>query len=183
MTTNELYTGWKMVPSPETRRMIRDASRQMGDLVRSTFGPWGIDKMIVRQMSDGELWGFVSNDGSAIMEEFEGETDHPVAQRFIRAVEDHEDDYGDGSTTMVLLASELLSTAMDLVDRGVHPTDVIEGFSIGGQRTIELWNETSIPLTDSAGEFDRTRLRAIAMTGMTNGRNGSLTFGVAPTAG
>ncbi|WP_227356426.1 TCP-1/cpn60 chaperonin family protein [Haladaptatus salinisoli] len=171
--TNELYTGWKRVPSSETRRMIRDAAVQMGDLVRSTLGPWGIDKMIVRRMADGELRGFVSNDGSAIMEEFEGETSHPIARRFIRATEDHETDYGDGSTTMVLLASELLSTAMDLVDRGVHPTDVIEGFSIGGQRTLELWDETSIPLANSAGELDRARLRAVAMTGMTNGRSGS----------
>ncbi|WP_101295960.1 TCP-1/cpn60 chaperonin family protein [Halegenticoccus soli] len=170
MTTNDLYTGWSSVPSRETRQMIRDASRQMGSLVQSTLGPQGMDKMIVRRMPDDELRYFVSNDGSAIIEEFDGETDHPIAKHFIRAVEDHEDDYGDGATTMTLLASELLATAMDLTDRGIHPNDVIEGFSIGAQRTLETWTETSIPLADASGELDREKLRAVVMTGMTNGR-------------
>ncbi|SDR01989.1 TCP-1/cpn60 chaperonin family protein [Halopelagius longus] len=157
--------------------MIRDASEEMGGLVRSTLGPFGLDKMVVRRMPDDELRWFVSNDGSAIVEEFEGETDHPVAQRFVRAVENHEADYGDGSTTFVLLASELTTAAMDLVDRGVHPNDVIEGFSIGAQRTLERWNEATIPLTNAAGRLDRDRLRAVATTGMTNGREGEWQLG------
>ncbi|ELZ32482.1 chaperonin Cpn60/TCP-1 [Halogeometricum pallidum JCM 14848] len=177
MVTNELYTGWSTVPGSETRQMIRDASEEMGGLVRSTLGPLGLDKMVVRRMPDDELRWFVSNDGSAIVEEFEGETSHPVAQWFIRAVEDHEADYGDGATTFVLLASELSSTAMDLIDDGVHPNDVIEGFSIGAQRTIERWNEMAMPLTNATGTLDRDRLRAIAMTGMTNGRETSWPLG------
>lgn len=173
MTTNERYSGWQNVPSPETRSMIRDASKQMGNLVRSTLGPLGVDKMVVRRMEDDELRGFVSNDGVAIIEEFEGETNHPIAQHFIRAAEDHEDDYGDGTTTMVLLASDLLTTAMDLADQGVHPNDVIEGFSIGAQRTLERWSDLAIDLRKADGSLDREKLEAIALTGMTNGRTGS----------
>jgi chaperonin GroEL (HSP60 family) len=173
MTTNEMFLGWQHVPSPETRSMIRDASTAMGNLVRSTLGPLGTDKMVVRRMEDDELRGFVSNDGVAIIEEFEGETTHPIAEHFIRAAEDHEDDYGDGTTTMVLLASDLLSTAMDLGDRGVHPNDIIEGYSIAAQRTLERWQDLSIDLGAADGSLDREKLEAIALTGMTNGRTGS----------
>lgn len=173
MTTNETYIGWTTVPSTGTRDMIRDAAEEMGGLVRSTLGPLGLDKMVVRRMPGDEVRGFVSNNGIAIVEEFEGETDHPIARRFIRAAEDHEADYGDGSTTMVLLAAELTAAAMDLVDRGVHPTDVIEGFSIGAQRTLERWDEAAISLANRRGELDRDRLRAVAMTGMVNGRPGA----------
>lgn len=173
MTINEPYTGWQNVPSTQTRSMIRDAAKELGTLVRSTLGPMGTDKMVVRRMEDDELRGFVTNDGVAIIEEFEGETTHPVAQDFIRAVEDQEDDYGDGTTTMALLGAELLSTSMDLADRGIHPVDIIEGFSIGAQRTIERWDEVAIDLVEPDESLDRDKLAAIAVTGMTNGRTGS----------
>jgi chaperonin GroEL (HSP60 family) len=173
MSTNETYTGWTQVPSAGTRSMIRDAAEEMGGLVRSTLGPFGLDKMIVRRMPDDELRGFVSNNGIAIVEEFEGETDHPVAKRFIGAAEDHETEYGDGSTTMVLLAAELTATAMDLVDRGVHPVDVVEGFSVAAQRTLERWEAAAVPLSDAGGALDRDLLREVALTGMVNGRPGS----------
>lgn len=173
MNTNETYTGWSNVLAPQTRQMMREASKQMGDLVRSTLGPHGLDKMVVRRMPDGELRSFVSNDGSAIIEEFEGETNHPIAQQFIWTMEDHEADYGDGSTTMFLLAADLLTTAMDLAEKGVHPSDIVEGFSIGAQRTLEVWDDTAVDLINENGELDRVKLRTIATTGMTNGHNGS----------
>ena len=153
MTTNDEYTGWSQVPPRDTRAAIRQTAGGMADLVRSTLGPLGLDKMVVRRMPDDELRGFASNDGVAIIEEFEGETDNPVAQEFITLAEDHEDDLGDGVTTMFLLACDLLSTSMDLVDRGVHPNDVVEGYSIAAQRTLENWNEAAISVA-SDGELD-----------------------------
>ena len=172
MTTNDEYTGWSRVPPRDTRAAIRQTAGGMADLVRSTLGPLGLDKMVVRRMPDDELRGFASNDGVAIIEEFEGETDNPVAQEFITLAEDHEDDLGDGVTTMFLLACDLLSASMDLVDRGVHPNDVVEGYSIAAQRTLEHWNEAAIPVAGD-GELDRATLETIAMTGMTNGHTGS----------
>ncbi|MEF8852220.1 MAG: TCP-1/cpn60 chaperonin family protein [Haloarculaceae archaeon] len=172
MTTNDEYTGWSQVPPRDTRAAIRQTSGGMAELVRSTLGPLGLDKMIVRRMPDDELRGFASNDGVAIIEEFEGETDNPVAQELITLAEDHEDDVGDGVTTMFLLACDLLSEAMDLVDRGVHPNDVVEGYSIAAQRTLERWSELAVPVA-SDGELDRDLLETVAMTGMTNGRTES----------
>ncbi|SFR96772.1 Chaperonin GroEL (HSP60 family) [Halomicrobium zhouii] len=172
MTTDETYTGWSRVPSRETRAAVRQTSGAMAELVRSTLGPLGLDKMIVRRMPDDELRGFVTNDGIGIIEEFEGETDDPIAQQYITLAEDHEDDVGDGVTTMFLLACDLLSASMDLVDQGVHPNDVVEGYSIAAQRTIENWVEMAVPVARE-GELHRDTLETIAMTGMTNGRTQS----------
>ncbi|WP_207591605.1 TCP-1/cpn60 chaperonin family protein [Halomontanus rarus] len=170
-------TDWDQLSAEETRAMIRRAAGEMGELVRTTLGPFGRDKMVVRRMQDDTIRSFVSNDGIAILEEFEGETSHPVADQFIRLAEDHEDEYGDGSTAAVVYASELLQTGMDLIDRGVPPVDVIEGFSIGAQRTLEVWTDRSLPLTSAArptapADFDADRMRSVAWSGMTNGRTG-----------
>ncbi|MEY7848530.1 TCP-1/cpn60 chaperonin family protein [Natrarchaeobius sp. A-rgal3] len=164
--------------STETRRGIQSASRQMGDLVRSTLGPMGVDKMIVRRMQDDSVRTFVSNDGVAILAEFEGETENPIANQFITLAEEHQDDVGDGTTTTTLLASELLTAGVDLIDAGVPPTSVVEGFSIGAQRTLEVWNEMGIPVADTdrprhRDAFDEERLERIAVCGMTNGRAGA----------
>ncbi|MFC6906608.1 TCP-1/cpn60 chaperonin family protein [Halalkalicoccus tibetensis] len=170
--------GWEQLSPAETRRGIRQAAREMGGLVRSTLGPLGVDKMVVRRMQDDTIRTFVSNDGVAILEEFEGETDHPIANRFIALAEDHEDALGDGTTTTTLLTSELLATGIDLIEEGVPPTAVVEGFSIGAQRTLEVWDELAIPVAESdrptvRSAFDRARLERIARGGMTNGRAGA----------
>lgn len=166
---------WDRLSAEETRAMIRRAAEEMGGLVRTTLGPFGRDKMVVRRMQDDTLRAFVSNDGIAILEEFEGETPHPIANQFIGLAEAHEDEYGDGSTAAVVYASELLQTGTDLIDRGVAPVDVIEGFSIGAQRTLEVWTDRSLPLARTArpttrADFDTERLRSVAWSGMTNGR-------------
>ncbi|WP_121740871.1 TCP-1/cpn60 chaperonin family protein [Natronorubrum halophilum] len=169
---------WEQLSPEETRRGIRQAAGEMGELVRSTLGPLGADKMIVRRMGDDTLRAFVTNNGVAILEEFEGETDHPIANRFIALAEDHEDALGDGSTTTVLLASELLTSGIDLIESGVPPVSVVEGFSIGAQRTLEVWDEIGIPVASTdrpttRAEFDGSRLERVAHSGMTNGRLGA----------
>lgn len=103
---------WERLPPEETRQGIKAAAAEMGGLVRTTLGPVGVDKMIVRRMDDDRLRTFITNDGVAIIEEFEGETDHPIANQFIHLAEAHEDELGDGTTTMTLLASELATAAV-----------------------------------------------------------------------
>ncbi len=168
---------WERLTPEETRQGIQTAAAEMGGLVRSTLGPVGVDKMVVRRMDDDRLRTFVTNDGVAILEEFEGETDHPIANQFIHLAEAHEDELGDGTTTMTLLASELVTAGVDLIEEGVPPAAVVDGFSIGAQRTLEVWNEIGIPLADTdqpmtRSSFDESRLEQIAHCGMTNGRTG-----------
>ena len=175
---NATIGSWERLSSEETRQGIRQAAAAMSELVRSTLGPLGVDKMIVRRMDDDTLRGFVTNDGVAIIEEFEGETDHPITNQFIGLAESHEDEIGDGTTTTTLFASDLLTTGLDLIEEGVPPAAVIEGFSIGAQRTLEVWDDLGIPVANTEqpmtrGAFDESRLERIANCGMTNGRAGS----------
>lgn len=163
-------SGYTHFDRSETGEIIAAAAEEMGSLVRSTLGPAGLDKLVVRRQQDDEIRGLASNDGISIIEEFEGETNHPVAQHFIETAEAQEDDYGDGTTTTVLLTSELLTAGIDLVSEGVAPTTVVEGFSIAAQRTLEVWDESSVSLaTPDGASLDRDRLRNVAITGMTNG--------------
>lgn len=163
-------SGYTRFDRSETSEIIKTAADEMGSLVQSTLGPFGLDKLVVRRQQDDEIRGLASNDGISIIEEFEGETNHPVAQHFIETAEAQEDDFGDGTTTTVLLTSELLIAGLDLVAEGVAPTTVIEGFSIAAQRTLEVWDESSVSLATSDGaSLDRDLLRNVAITGMTNG--------------
>lgn len=172
-----MKASWGKIETSETRDTIRRAADQMGSFVRSTLGPLGQDKMILRRMDDDEIRAMVTNDGIAIIEEFEGETSHPVANMFIDLAEAQEADHGDGVTLAVLFASELIQEGMSLIETGVPAHDVIEGFSIGCQRTLERWEELAIPATTESGSLDRNMLRTVADTGMTNGRNGSWPLG------
>jgi chaperonin GroEL (HSP60 family) len=167
-------SGFARLTADETGAVIGAAAEEMGSLVRSTLGPFGLDKLVVRRQDGGELRVFASNDGVAIIEEFESETDHPVAEHFIKTAEAQEDEYGDGTTTTILLASELVSAGVDLVEQGVPPTAIVEGFSMAAQRSLETWGELSVPLTTPDGrDYDRELLEAIAKTGMTNGSDTS----------
>lgn len=163
-------SGYTHFDRSETSEIIRTAAEEMGSLVRSTLGPSGLDKLVVRRQQDDEIRGLASNDGISIIEEFEGETNHPVAQHFIETAEAQEDNFGDGTTTTILLTSELITAGLDLVAEGVSPTTVIEGFSIAAQRTLEVWDDSSVSLASSSGaSLDRDLLRNVAITGMTNG--------------
>lgn len=161
--------GWRQVSPRESRELIRQSANEMAGMVRSTLGPSGLDKLVVRPQEDGTVRGFASNDGVSIIEEFEGHTDHPVATHFIQMVEAQEEDYGDGTTTAAILTAELLSEGLSLVDDGVGANAVVEGFSMAAQRTLEAWSELAVPLTDDAGDYDNEALARVAITGLSNG--------------
>ena len=166
---SEETLGWRRLPPRESRAMLRQSVTEMEGLVRSTLGPYGLDKLVVRPQESGEIRGFVSNDGVSIIEEFEGETDHPVATHFIQLVESQEADYGDGTTTATILTAELLKKGLDLIDEGVGADTVVEGFSMAAQRSLEAWNDLGVPLTSQNGTYDREQLTRVAITGLSNG--------------
>ena len=100
------------------------AARAVAEAVRSTLGPKGMDKMLVDSMGDVT----VTNDGVTILQEMD--IDNPTAEMVIEVAETQEDEAGDGTTTAVAVAGELLKNAEDLLERDVHPTTAIKGFSL-----------------------------------------------------
>jgi thermosome len=133
------------------------AARAVAESVRSTLGPKGMDKMLVNSM--GSIT--VTNDGVTILDEMD--IDNPTAEMIVEVAETQEDEAGDGTTTAVAIAGELLGEAENLLEQDIHPTAAIKGFSMAAE-------EARSKVDDIAIEVDRDDadvLRQVAETSMT----------------
>jgi len=133
------------------------AAKMVAETVRTTLGPKGMDKMIVDSLGDVT----VTNDGVTILEEMQIE--HPSAKMIVEVAKTQEAEVGDGTTTAVVLAGELLKNAEDLLDQEVHPTIIARGYRQAESRAQEILNKMAEDIT----EKDTDILKKIAMTAMT----------------
>ncbi|HVO77269.1 MAG TPA: TCP-1/cpn60 chaperonin family protein, partial [Methanomassiliicoccales archaeon] len=132
------------------------AARAIADAVRSTLGPRGMDKMLVDSLGDV----VITNDGVTILKEIDVE--HPAAKMLVEVAKTQDEECGDGTTTAVILAGELLKKAVDLVDSNVHPTIITAGYRMAANKALEILESVSMPVDIK----DRATLRKIAMTSM-----------------
>jgi thermosome len=130
------------------------AAKIVSDIVRTTLGPKGMDKMIVDSLGDV----IITNDGATILKEMSIE--HPAAKMLVEIAKTQESEVGDGTTTAVVLAGELLKNAETLLDRNIHPTVIVKGYKIATEKAMQILNEMSKPITDT----DTDLLRRIAIT-------------------
>ncbi len=133
------------------------AARAIGETLSTTFGPNGLDKMLV----DRSGTVVVSNTGSTVLDGLE--IDAPTGRVIRNAVKAQTSRIGDGSTTMALLVGELLTAASDLIDSGVHPMSVVDGYLTAGRLAADHVSASSMSI--SRGET--TRLSNIATTAIT----------------
>ena len=133
------------------------AARAVADAVRSTLGPKGMDKMLVDSMGDVTI----TNDGVTILNEMDIED--PTAEMIVEVAETQEDEAGDGTTTAVAIAGELLKNAEDLLDQDIHPTAIIGGFQLGAEKAREEIGA----ITHTVDSDDVEVLRRVAETSMT----------------
>ncbi|MEM4714084.1 MAG: thermosome subunit beta [Candidatus Nanoarchaeia archaeon] len=136
------------------------AAKAVADTVRTTLGPKGMDKMLVDSLGDITI----TNDGVSILNDIEIE--HPAAKIMVEIAKVQEDEVGDGTTTAVVLAGELLKNAEELLDKNVHPTVITKGFQIAADKAQEILENISKPVTLK----DKEILKKIAKTAMT-GKN------------
>ena len=108
------------------------AARAIADAVRSTLGPRGMDKMLVDSMGDV----VITNDGVTILKEIDVE--HPAAKMLVEVAKTQDEECGDGTTTAVILAGELLKKAVDLIDANIHPTIITTGYSMAATKALEV---------------------------------------------
>ncbi len=151
-----------VLPENVSRTLGKDAQRNnilaaklVADIIKTTLGPKGMDKMLVD--SSGNI--IITNDGVTILEEME--IDHPAAKMMVEIAKTQENEVGDGTTTVVLLAGKLLENAEALLDRKIHPTVIVKGYRLAAKKSLEIINELAFPLTN------RQILKNIAMTAMT----------------
>jgi thermosome len=133
------------------------AARVVSEAVRTTLGPRGMDKMLVDSLGDV----VITNDGVTILKEMEVE--HPAAKMIVEVAKTQDDEVGDGTTTAVILAGELLHEAERLLDQAIHPTVIASGYRMASQKAQEILNGLADEVTIDKEEL----LKQIAMTAMT----------------
>ncbi len=140
------------------------AARMVAEMIKTTLGPKGMDKMLVSPT--GEI--IVTNDGVTILEEMQIE--HPAAKMMVDISKTQDMEVGDGTTTVVMIAGKLLENAERLLDQKIHPTVIAKGYKIAAEKCQEILNEISLKISPE----DEDTLRQVAMTSMTGkGAEGS----------
>ncbi|MCZ7397951.1 MAG: thermosome subunit beta, partial [Candidatus Methanoperedens sp.] len=122
------------------------AAKAIADAVRTTLGPKGMDKMLVNPVGDM----VITNDGATILREMD--IKHPAAKMMVEIARTQEDKAGDGTTSAVVLAGELLNKAKILVEQNVHPTTITRGYSLAQVKALEFMDELAIDASDDVLE-------------------------------
>ncbi|MFP3278212.1 MAG: thermosome subunit beta [Candidatus Micrarchaeota archaeon] len=162
MAENQLGAGQQYLILPEgaTRILGREAQRTniavgyaVASAVKTTLGPKGMDKMLVSELGDI----VITNDGATILEEMNVE--HPIAKIMVDIAKTQDKEVGDGTTTAVIIAGELLKAAGNLIEQGIHPTIIIKGYKMAAEKAKELLREKSLNVSME----DEDKLEKIAM--------------------
>src|ERR671932_925293 len=132
------------------------AAKTIAEIVRSSLGPRGMDKMLVSSIGDVTI----TNDGATILKEIEVE--HPAAKMMVEISKTTDNEVGDGTTSTVVLAGSLLEKAEELVDKNVHPTVIVEGFKKATTKAIDILREIAVKVDT----HDKNFLTKIAVTSM-----------------
>jgi thermosome len=132
------------------------AAKIVTETIRTTLGPLGMDKMLVSGTGDV----VITSDGAAIMKEFD--IQHPAAKMLVEVAKSQDNEVGDGTTTAVVLAGELLSKAQELMEQEVHPTVIIDGYKKASAEALQILDSLAITVDPT----DIKTLRQIASTSM-----------------
>ena len=133
------------------------AARAVADAVRSTLGPKGMDKMLVDSMGDV----VITNDGVTILKEID--VQHPAAKMVVEVAKTQDSECGDGTTSSVIIAGELLKKAEALIESNIHPTIIANGYKMAAAEALKVLDTIAVPVTADDVEM----LTKVAMTAMT----------------
>ena len=140
----------------EAQRNNIMAAKVVAEVLKSTLGPRGMDKMLIDSLGDITI----TNDGATILKEIEVE--HPAAKMMVEIAKTQDDMVGDGTTTAVVLAGELLKRAEELVDQNIHPTILVSGYRKAAVKAVEAMNKVAVQVEQD----DRATLKKVAITSM-----------------
>ena len=132
------------------------AARIVAEAVKSALGPKGMDKMLVDSFGDVTI----TSDGRTVLDEMD--IQHPAAKMMVEVAKTQDDEVGDGTTTVVIIAGELLDKAEDLIEKNVHPTVIIDGYRKAADKALEALEKIAISVEPKDEEF----LKKVAMTAM-----------------
>lgn len=113
------------------------AAKTVAKTLRTSLGPKGLDKLLVS--ADGDLT--VTNDGRTILEKMDME--HEIAKLMVQLSRSQDDEIGDGTTGVVVLAGALLEQAEQLLDKGIHPIRIADGYELAAKKCLAVLDEIS----------------------------------------
>jgi thermosome len=142
----------------EAQRNNIMAAKVIAEVLKTTLGPRGMDKMLIDSLGDITI----TNDGATILKDIEVE--HPAAKMMVEIAKTQDDMVGDGTTTAVVLAGELLKRAEELLDQNIHPTILVSGYRKAAVKAVEAINKVAWEVE----EDDRATLRKVAVTSMSS---------------
>ncbi len=132
------------------------AARVIGEVLKTTLGPRGMDKMLIDSLGDITI----TNDGATILKEIDVE--HPAAKMMIEIAKTQDDMVGDGTTTAVVLASELLKKAEELLSQNIHPIILVAGYRKAALKAMEIIAQSAVPIAVD----DQKMMMKVALTSM-----------------
>src|SRR5262245_55867633 len=132
------------------------AAKLISEVVKTSLGPRGMDKMLVDSLGDVTI----TNDGATILKEVD--VQHPAAKMMVEISKATDNEVGDGTTSVVVLAGALIEKAEELITKDVHPTIIVDGYRKSSVKAVEILNNLSQKI--DAG--DKSQLRRIAKTSM-----------------
>jgi len=153
-----LPEGAQRILGRDAQRVNISVARAVANAVRTTLGPKGMDKMLVDELGDI----VVTNDGATILDEMSVE--HPAGKMMVEVAKTQDKEVGDGTTTAVIVAGELLKNAEDMLDQKIHPSIIVRGYNMAANKSLELLKKHSLDV--SADETEKLeQIADIAMTG------------------
>ncbi|HXG74329.1 MAG: thermosome subunit beta [Candidatus Nitrosotenuis sp.] len=157
MTTPQivlLKEGTTQTKGNDAQKNNISAAKLIAELVRTSLGPRGMDKMLVDTLGDVTI----TNDGATILKEID--VQHPAAKMMVEISKATDSEVGDGTTSTVVLAGSLLEKAEELIGKNVHPTVVVDGFKKAAEKAIAELRQIGIKVDP----LDKKFLKKVAMT-------------------
>ena len=151
-----LREGTKQSRGREAQHGNITAAKVVAESVRSALGPKGMDKMLVDGFGDVTI----TNDGRTILDEMD--IQHPAAKMMVEVAKTQDKEAGDGTTSSVIVAGELLKRAEELIDKDIHPTIIIEGYKLAAEKALETLDKIAIKINPAKADY----LKKVAVTTM-----------------
>src|SRR5579883_1569111 len=151
-----LKEGSSQLRGNEAQRNNIFAARLIAEIVKSSLGPRGMDKMLVDSLGDVTI----TNDGATILKEID--VQHPAAKMLVEISKTTDNEVGDGTTSAVVLAGALLDKAEELISKDVHPTIIVDGYRKAATKALQALDEISVKVKPG----DKDALNHVARTSM-----------------
>src|SRR5689334_4856137 len=151
-----LKEGASETKGKEAQKNNFTAAKTVAEIIRTSLGPRGMDKMLVDSLGDVTI----TNDGATILKEID--VQHPAAKMMVEISKATDNEVGDGTTSVVVLAGSLIERAEELIAKNVHPTVIVDGYRKTAVKAIEILNN----LAQKIDPGDKSQLIRIAKTSM-----------------